>query len=149
MEKIFYEKILKQLENPSRVQICFFDAPVSCLEGYQVIMSKGNTNDTVGWFRVNSEKLEKYLTDNGKSWAYCIERDNMFEFDACIYMFIGIDLNAYPLYLPFPQDDEYRSYILWPLSFANLSKKYYERKPTAIEKALFEKATDVFKVLEP
>lgn len=150
MEKSFYEKILKQLENPSRVQVVFMEW-VKGIDGFgfETIMSKRNTNDTVDWFKANADALEKYISDNGLGWGYIFERDKSRNTDACIYMVIAKDVNAYPLFELTMNAPKNIEYTCFQRPFRKIPPVNYERKLSALEEALFEKSTDVFEVLEP
>ena len=144
MKKEFYEKILLQLSNPSRVQVCF-------MKGYEVIMSRGNTNDTVDWFYVNSDSLEKFLVDNGMSWCYLLEKAK--GLDANIYLFIGEKL-CYDDMLSYKEDyfkdnNKCLEFFIELKPFKEISQCKYEHESSAVEEALYNHADNVFIVREP
>ena len=81
MDKVFWEKILSQLANPSRVQIGQFE------DGNYFIMSAQNLADTFDWFHLNAKKLQDYLNENGFSYIYIFELAK--KRGTAIYMLVG------------------------------------------------------------
>jgi len=144
MKEEKYIEILKQLENPSRVEVMLID-------GYDVIMSSKNTNDTIDWFRVNSRKLEDYLIKHNQRFFYVLEKDG--DYDACIYLYIGQDLTRIDMERLI-EDYQKRcpvglKYFLENSHFNSIEKSKYERKKTTLEQILLQKSSDVIEVLEP
>ena len=80
MNKEHFDKMIEGLINPSRIKVLV-------LEGYDVLLSARNTNDTMTWFKENGNTLEKNLRELGLRWVYVIETCP--DDKPCIYMFIG------------------------------------------------------------
>lgn len=143
MRKEDYERILLQLSNPSRVQVCF-------MKGFEVIMSRENINDAVDWFYVNSDTLEEFLADNGMSWCYLLEKAKAQ--DANIYLFIGSGL-SYDDMLSYKEtyfkNGKDLEFFIEKKPFKEISQCKYEHERSFVEEALYNHADNVFIVRKP
>ena len=147
MKQKFYNEILEKLINPSKVKVCIMD------NGIEAIMSKENTNDTVSWFKVNSEKLESYLSNNGKNWYYVFEKQSH-DSPAFIYMFIGTNLQLEEIVKIMEEaketaNDKELSFS-WDYSnfaFKDILPCQYEEPTSTLEEVLEGKAATVIEIL--
>lgn len=145
MEKDTIKTILSKLVNPERVHVLW------AAEGlYAVIESAENTNDTLGWFRHNSNNLEEGLEVAGLSWCYVFETapNN----PPLIYMYIGDDITK-----DFVMNEisdaidclpEGRELHIVDDSFSTLDADQYDNSITEMEKVAVRYASDVFRVEE-
>ena len=139
-EKFFYD-ILIQLANPSRVQVLDMD-------GYFLMMSKNNTNDTWGWYYINSQKLEDYLKNNGYKWHYVFEKYD--DEDSYIYLYIGKNLSHKDVCEMVKEyEKKYpNSYFVESGNFNSFDKSKYERKLTVFEETVIRMSGNVFTIHE-
>lgn len=145
MDKTFFETLLSNLENPERIKGFVYNSK------YVVFQSAENSNDTLGWFHINSTDIEKSLKESGYSWCYLFETaPNQ---SPNIYMFIGKGLTQETLEeelkdikksLP-----EGRSLYFEEEAFSAIDVDQYDNSMTVLEQELFRKASEVFRVYEP
>ena len=81
MNLSFIESLLDKVVKPDRVEIKLLDRK------FLLIQSAENTNDTIGWFHINSQALENEFEANNLSWCYVFETAP--KQAPCIYMFAG------------------------------------------------------------
>jgi len=67
MNLSFIESLLDKVVKPDRVEIKLLDRK------FLLIQSAENTNDTIGWFHINSQALENEFEANNLSWCYVFE----------------------------------------------------------------------------
>jgi len=141
----FIESLLDKVVKPDRVEIKLLDRK------YLLIQSAENTNDTIGWFHINSRTLENEFETNNLSWCYVFETAP--KHAPCIYMFAGDGLSKEEIkaFLEDGEDTlpEGREIYYEDISFSAIDVDQYDNSMTVLEQELFRKASDVFKVYEP
>ena len=141
----FIESLLDKVARPERVEMKLLDRK------YLLIQSAENTNDTIGWFTINSEILEAEFEANKLTWCYVFETaPNQ---APCIYMFVGDKISKEGI-KAFLEDDETaipdgRELYYEDTSFSEIDVDQYDKSITLLERELFRKASEVFKVYEP
>jgi hypothetical protein len=142
-----YAKILSGIDiaNPGRIVCKIYD------KKYLLIESAEQTNDTIGWYAINSKAIEKCLQANNLLWFYLIETAPKSQ--PFIYMFIGEDISR--KYLEnemkeaaesIPED---RNYYIEEGCFDSIDIDQYDDSKTVLEQEVFRKASEVFRVYEP
>lgn len=137
-----FDIITKGLVNPERVK-------VAVTPEYDLLLSAENTNDTMEWFKINSESLESNLRHQKLKWAYAIETcpDNQ----PFIYMLISPNMSTWKankLILraknTLPED---RSIFASEGPFKAFKIDNFDLTPTTLLDELFTKyASDVLRV---
>ncbi len=116
-----YAKILSGIDiaNPDRIVCKIYD------KKYLLIESAEQTNDTIGWYAINSKAIEKCLQANNLLWCYVIETAPKSQ--PFIYMFIGEDISREYLENEMKEATESipegRNYYIEEGSFASMGKK--------------------------
>ena len=144
MNKEHFDKMIEGLINPSRIKVLV-------LEGYDVLLSARNTNDTKTWFKENGNALEKNLRGLGLRWVYVIETCS--DDEPYIYMFIGQNMTKSVAdkltdraKRTLPND---RTMIVSEGYMRYIDIDKFDNTPTTLlEWLLKSKSTDVFKVSE-
>ncbi len=144
MDRVFLESLMSKVKNPARVCVKFYDHKFYYIESIE------GTNDTLGWYTINGNVLEEELEKEGYSWIYVFEtapKQNPF-----IYMFFGKGLTKDYLEEEFKDIEESqpegRQIFFEEASFSEIDVDQYDNSITFIEKELYKKASDVFKVYE-
>ena len=145
MNLSFIESLLDKVVKPDRVEIKLLDRK------YLLIQSAENTNDTIGWFHINSQALENEFEANNLSWCYVFETAP--KQAPCIYMFAGENLSKEEI-KAFLEDGEStipegREISYEDISFSAIDVDQYDNSMTVLEQELFRKASEVFRVYEP
>ena len=145
MNLSFIESLLDKVVKPDRVEIKLLDRK------FLLIQSAENTNDTIGWFHINSQALENEFEANNLSWCYVFETAP--KQAPCIYMFAGENLSKEEI-KAFLEDGEEtlpegREIYYEDISFSAIDVDQYDNSRTVLEQELFRKASEVFKVYEP
>ena len=145
MNLSFIESLLDKVAKPDRVEIKLLDRK------YLLIQSAENTNDTIGWFHINSQALENEFDANNLSWCYVFETAP--KQAPCIYMFAGENLSKEEI-KAFLEDGEEtlpegREIYYEDISFSAIDVDQYDNSMTVLEQELFRKASEVFRVYEP
>ena len=145
MDKLFIESLFSKLKNPARVCVKLFD------NRYFVIASADNTNDTMGWFHINSNMVEDAVLKEGATWCYLFETAP--KHTPCIYMFVGKGLSKEKLEEELREIRETlpegRNFYYEDGSFSSIDVDQYDDSASVLEKELTRVAGDVFKVYEP
>ena len=142
MDKKYFETLLSKVKAPERVAVNFVE------DKYVFIASAENSNDTIGWFTINSNIVEEYLEESGLSWCYVIEMAP--KKSPCIYMFIGKGLTKE--YVIDELEDELANIpenihlYFEDKPFSSIDIDDYDNSISEFEKELLKKASDVFKV---
>lgn len=141
-ENIF--KLIGDTENPERVLFGFFD------DGTLYIQSSENTNDTWGWYHINSERLEKGFVEMGLSWCYIFEtvpRQKPF-----IYMFVGeLVTKEYAIKesrVAIETLAKDRELYFENKSFSLIDKDKYDKSITELERMIRKASSDIIEVYE-
>ena len=145
MNLSFIESLLDKVVKPDRVEIKLLDRK------FLLIQSAENTNDTIGWFHINSQALENEFEANNLSWCYVFETAP--KQAPCIYMFAGEKLSKEEI-KAFLEDGEEtlpegREIYYEDISFSAIDVDQYDNSRTVLEQELFRKASEVFRVYEP
>ena len=145
MNLSFIESLLDKVVKPDRVEIKLLDRK------FLLIQSAENTNDTIGWFHINSQALENEFEANNLSWCYVFETAP--KQAPCIYMFAGENLSKEEI-KAFLEDGEEtlpegREIYYEDISFSAIDIDQYDNSMTVLEQELFRKASEVFRVYEP
>lgn len=145
MNLSFIESLLDKVVKPDRVEIKLLDRK------FLLIQSAENTNDTIGWFHINSQALENEFEANNLSWCYVFETAP--KQAPCIYMFAGENLSKEEI-KAFLEDGEEtlpegREIYYEDISFSAIDVDQYDNSRTVLEQELFRKASEVFRVYEP
>ena len=145
MNEEFLESVFSKVQNPQRVT-------VNQLENkHYLIKSAENTNDTLDWFVVNGKEIEKALSEKDWSWCYVFETAPK-QFP-CIYMFFGDNISKEILEDELKEMMENmpadRNIYIEDIQFNSIDIDKYDNSITELEKELYRKAGDVFKVYEP
>ena len=147
MDAQSYAKILSGIDiaNPGRIVCKIYD------KKYLLIESAEQTNDTIGWYAINSKAIEKCLQENNLLWCYVIETAPKSQ--PFIYMFIGEDISKEYLENEMKEAAESipegRNYYFEEGSFDSIDIDQYDDSKTYLEQELFRKASEVFRVYEP
>lgn len=145
MDKKFFEELLSKAKAPERVAVNFVE------DKYVFISSAENTNDTIGWFSINSNIVEESLKKRGISWCYVIETAT--NRSPCVYMFIGNGLTKEyvkgELEGFMPRIPENIHLYFEDKSFSSIDIDDYNNSMSDFERELIRRASDVFNVLEP
>ena len=147
MDAQSYAKILSGIDiaNPGRIVCKIYD------KKYLLIESAEQTNDTIGWYVINSKAIEKCLRANNLLWCYVIETAPKSQ--PFIYMFIGEDISREYLENEMKEAAESipedRNYYFEEGSFDSIDIDQYDDSKTYLEQELFRKASEVFRVYEP
>ena len=135
---------MSKVKNPARVCVKFYDRK------YYYIESVEKTNDTLGWYTINSNVVEEELEKEGYSWCYVFETAP--EQSPIIYMWFAKGLTKEDLESEF--DDvkdslpEGRQLFFEDGSFSTIDVDQYDNSKTVLEQELFRKASEVFRVYE-
>lgn len=145
MNLSFIESLLDKVVKPDRAEIKLLDRK------YLLIESAENTNDTVGWFHINGQTLEKEFEANNLSWCYVFETAP--KQTPCIYMFAGEDLSKEEV-KSFLEDGEStipegHEIYYEDVPFSSIDLDQYDDSMTILEQELFRKASEVYRVYEP
>ena len=145
MNLSFIESLLDKVVKPERVEIKLLDRK------FLLIESAENTNDTIGWFHINGQTLEKEFEANNLSWCYVFETAP--KQAPCIYMFVG-DHQSKEEVKTFLEDGEStipegREIYYEDVPFSAIDIDQYDNSMTVLEQELFRKASEVFRVYEP
>ena len=147
MDAQSYAKILSGIDiaNSGRIVCKIYD------KKYLLIESAEQTNDTIGWYAINSKAIEKCLLANNLLWCYVIETAPKSQ--PFIYMFIGEDLTREYLENEMKEAagsiPEGRNYYFEEGSFDSIDIDQYDDSKTVLEQEAFRKASEVFRVYEP
>ena len=145
MNLSFIESLLDKVVKPDRVEIKLLDRK------FLLIQSAENTNDTIGWFHINSQALENEFEANNLSWCYVFETAP--KQAPCIYMFAGENLSKEEIKAFLVDGEETlpegREIYYEDISFSAIDVDQYDNSRTVLEQELFRKASEVFKVYEP
>ena len=147
MDAQSYAKILSGIDiaNPGRIVCKIYD------NKYLLIESAEQTNDTIGWYTINSKAIEKCLQANNLLWCYVIETAPKSQ--PFIYMFIGEDISREYLENEMIEAAESipegRNYYIEEGSFDSIDIDQYDDSKTVLEQEVFRKASEVFRVYEP
>ena len=141
----FIGSLLEKVAKPDRVEIKLLDRK------YLLIQSAENTNDTIGWFHINSQTLEDEFEANNLSWCYIFETAP--KQAPCIYMLIGEGLSKEEVKAfledggstpPKGHEIHYKD-----IPFSAIDVDQYDNSMTVLEQELFRKASEVIRVYEP
>jgi len=147
MDAQSYAKILSgiNIANPGRIVCKIYD------KKYLLIESAEQTNDTIGWYAINSKAIENCLQENNLLWCYVIETAPKSQ--PFIYMFIGEDISREYLENEMKEAAESipedRNYYFEEGSFDSIDIDQYDDSKTVLEQEAFRKASEVFRVYEP
>ena len=145
MDRRFLESLMSKVKNPARVCVNFYD------HRFYYIESMEKTNDTVGWYTINGNIVEEELDKEGYYWCYVFETAPKQE--PFIYMFFGKGLSREILEAEFKEMEESkpkdRQIFFEEASFSSIDVDQYDNSLSFLEKELYRKASDVFKVYEP
>jgi hypothetical protein len=147
MDAQSYAKILSgiNIANPGRIVCKIYD------KKYLLIESAEQTNDTIGWYAINSKAIEKCLQANNLLWCYVIETAPKSQ--PFIYMFIGEDISREYLENEMKETAESipegRQIFFEDGPFSAIDVDQYDNSMTVLEQELFRKASDVLRVYEP
>ena len=113
-------------------------------------MSAENTNDTWGWFHINSEMLEDAFIEMNLSWCYVFEtvpKQHPF-----IYLYVGEGLTKDDVIndnrIAVETLPEGRELFFEKKQFSVIDTDKYNNSMTELEKELRKVASDVFKVYD-
>ena len=145
MDRNFLESLMSKVQNPARVCIKWYD------HKYYYIESEERTNDTLGWYHINSKVVEDALEENGYSWCYVFETAP--EQSPIIYMFFAKGLTRDALEKEFRDMEESlpegRNLYFEEEAFSAIDVDQYDNSISVFEQELFRKASEVFRVYEP
>ena len=147
MDAQSYAKILSGIDiaNPGRIVCKIYD------KKYLLIESAEQTNDTIGWYAINSKAIEKCLQANNLLWCYVIETAPKSQ--PFIYMFIGEDISKEYLENEMKETAESipegRQIFFEDGPFSAIDVDQYDNSMTVLEQELFRKASDLLRVYEP
>lgn len=145
MDRGFLESLMSKVQNPTRVCVNWYD------HRFYYIESVEGTNDTMGWYQINSKVVEAALEEKGFSWCYAF--DTAPEQCPIIYMFFGNGVTQE--FLEKELEDiresmpEGRSLYFEAAPFSSIDIDQYDNSMTVLEQELFKKACEVFRVYEP
>ncbi len=140
MDKEIVEEIFAGVKTPSFIKVLFVDS-------FAVITSAQNKNEGTGdWFLLNSEYIEKLLTENGISWVYLFETAPSAE--PFVYMLMEEGLTkelaiekTKEMVKSLPQG---REAYYFDCPFAELNLEEYDHSSSNAEETLIEKAAQLF-----
>lgn len=145
MDRSFLESLMSKVENPARVCVKFYDRKFYYFESAERI------NDTLGWYHINSNVIEKTLQEGGYSWCYVFETAS--EQSPIIYMFFAKGLLKETLEREFEDVEdslpEGRSLHFEDGPFSAIDVDQYDDSLSIFEQELYRKASEVFRVYEP
>jgi hypothetical protein len=147
MDAQSYAKILSgiNIANPDRIVCKIYD------KKYLLIESAEQTNDTLGWYAINSKAIEKCLQANNLLWCYVIETAPKSQ--PFIYMFIGEDISREYLENEMKEAAESipegRNVYFEEGCFDSIDIDQYDDSKTVLEQEVFRIASEVFRVYEP
>lgn len=145
MDKKYFASLFSKLQGPERVVVKFVE------DRYAFIASTENTNDTIGWYYINSQIVENSLREKGLSWCYVFETEP--EKSPCIYMFIGEGLTKEFIIEELKESmerlPEGTKIYYETASFKSIDIADYDNSISELEKELTRRASDVFRVYEP
>ena len=145
MDRFFLESLFSKVQNPSRVCVKWYDRK------YYYVESEKRTNDTLGWYHINSKLVEEALEENGYSWCYVFETAP--EQIPIIYMFFAIGLTKEALVEEFGDMQESlpegRNLYFEDARFSEIDVDQYDNSMTVLEQELFRKSSEVLRVYEP
>lgn len=145
MDRSFLESLFSKVQNPSRVCVKWYDRK------YYYVESEKRTNDTLGWYHINSKLVEEALEENGYSWCYVFETAP--EQIPIIYMFFAIGLTKEALVEEFGDMQESlpegRNLYFEDARFSEIDVDQYDNSMTVLEQELFRKSSEVLRVYEP
>lgn len=135
---------MSKVKNPARVCVKFYDCK------YYYIESVERTNDTLGWYTINSNVVEEELEKEGYSWCYVFETAP--EQSPIIYMWFAERLTKENLEreLDDVKDSlpEGRQIFFEDAPFSSIDVDQYDNSMTVLEQELYRKASEVFRVYE-
>lgn len=135
---------MSKVKNPARVCVKFYDRK------YYYIESVERTNDTLGWYTINSNVVEEELEKEGYSWCYVFETAP--EQSPIIYMWFAEGLTKENLEreLDDVKDSlpEGRQIFFEDAPFSSIDVDQYDNSMTVLEQELYRKASEVFRVYE-
>ena len=135
---------MSKVKNPARVCVKFYDRK------YYYIESVERTNDTLGWYTINSNVVEEELEKEGYSWCYIFETAP--EQSPIIYMWFAEGLTKENLEkeLDDVKDSlpEGRQIFFEDAPFSTIDVDQYDNSMTVLEQELYKKASEVFRVYE-
>ena len=135
---------MSKVKNPARVCVKFYDRK------YYYIESVERTNDTLGWYTINSNVVEEELEKEGYSWCYVFETAP--EQSPIIYMWFAEGLTKENLEkeLDDVKDSlpEGRQIFFEDAPFSTIDVDQYDNSMTVLEQELYKKASEVFRVYE-
>jgi hypothetical protein len=144
MDKKQLQELLDNTENSNRV---IFE--LLC-DGTLRIKSKNNTNDTWGWFHINSEMLEDAFRKMNLSWCYIFETAPQHK--PIIYLLAGETMTReYAIKdnrVEVEMLPEGREMFFEAKPFSLIDKDKYDNSLTELEKLLRKSASDVIEVYE-
>jgi len=145
MDRSFLESLMSKVQNPARACVKWYD------HKFYYIESAERTNDTLGWYHINSKVVEDALEEKGFSWCYAFETAP--EQSPIIYMFFGNGMTQKTLEEEFGDSRESlpegRSLYFEDAPFSSIDVDQYDNSRTVLEQELFRKASEVFRVYEP
>ena len=137
-------KLIGDTENPERVLFGFFD------DGTLYIQSSENTNDTWGWYHINSERLEKGFVEMGLSWCYIFETAPRQK--PCIYMLVGeLVTKEYAIKesrVAIETLAKDRELYFENKSFSLIDKDKYDKSITELERVIRSASINIIEVYE-
>ena len=144
MDRSFLESLMSKVKNPARVCVKFYDCK------YYYIESVERTNDTLGWYTINSNVVEEELEKEGYSWCYVFETAP--EQSPIIYMWFAKGLTKDDLEREFDDVNESlpegRQIFFEDGPFSAIDVDQYDNSMTVLEQELFRKASEVCRVYE-
>jgi hypothetical protein len=144
MDKKNFLSLIEKTENPSRVSVGALN------EKTYIIMSTENTNDTWGWFHINSEMLEEAFIEMNLSWCYVFETAP--KQLPCIYLYVGEGLTKDDVIndnrIAVETLPEGREIFFEKKQFSLIDTDKYNNSMTVLEKELRKVAGNVFEVYE-
>ena len=145
MDRSFLESLMSKVQNPARVCVKWYD------HKFYYIESAERTNDTLGWYTINSNVVEEELEKEGYSWCYVFETAP--EQSPIIYMWFAKGLTKDDLKIEFDDVNESlpegRQIFFEDGPFSAIDVDQYDNSMTVLEQELFRKASEVFRVYEP
>jgi len=145
MNRSFLELLMSKVQNPARVCIKLYDRK------FYFIESAERTNDTLDWYTINGNVVEEELEKEGFSWCYVFETAP--KQSPIIYMWFAKGLTKEKLKEEFDyvKDSlpEGRHLFFEDNSFSTIDVDQYDNSITFLEKELYRKASEVFRVYEP
>ncbi len=144
MDRSFLESLMSKVKNPARVCVKYYDCK------YYYIESAEGTNDTLGWYTINSNVVEEELEKEGYSWCYVFETAP--GHSPIIYMWFAKGLTKENLEEELDEVKESlpegRHVFFESGSFSTIDVDQYDNSMTILEKELFRKASEAYRVYE-